>query len=117
VPHTITVDTTNETATVEFVDSHGNTTTQPDNFGSISFTSSDTAVLTVAADASNPLQGDLTPTGTPGTGVTISAAALDSAGNPLLEADGTTPFPTATSDAIDVNPGAPVGERLVVGPA
>lgn len=116
MPHEITVDTTNETATVEFVDDHGDTTTTPPNFASVNFTSSDDTVLTVAADAANALQGDLTPV-IVGTGVTISAQPVDADGQPLLEADGTTPFPTVTSDAIDVNPGAAAGERLTVGPA
>jgi hypothetical protein len=115
MPHTITVDTTNETATVAFTDDHGNATSPPAGFGSIAFESSDPSVLTVAADPTNPLVGNLTPTGTPGTGVTITAPAVDASGVQLMEADGVTPF-SATSEALDVTPGAPAGEQITLAP-
>lgn len=60
MPGQINVDTTNETVTLQFSDDHGDPTDAPAGV-QVTFTSSNTAVATVAADASNPLVGDITP--------------------------------------------------------
>jgi hypothetical protein len=101
----ITVDTTNETVTLQFVDDKGDATDAPAG-SAISFQTSDPNVATVAADPNNQLQGNITPVGV-GT-VQVSAVvtgANDPSGNPL-------PNPDPVS--LNVNPGAPVGERLVL---
>jgi hypothetical protein len=116
MPGQITVDTTNETVTLEWVDDKGDTNavapTSPD--GSpvvVTFTSDNDAVATVVADASSPLQGDITPVaeGSANIGATIA----DDQGNPVLEPDGVTPFSVA-SVAVTVGPGAAVGAALVL---
>jgi hypothetical protein len=107
----ITVDTTNETATVEFVDDKGDTNAAPPAGAVITFTSDNEAVATVAASAANPLVGDVTPVGE-GT-ANIGATIADASGNPIFEPnpDGTpstTPF-TVTPDQVTVGPGQAVG--------
>ena len=105
--HTITVDTTNETATVQYVDDHGDVLSAAPEGSTVAFASSDSAVATIAPDAANPLQGDITPVAV-GT-VTFSVSTTGADGNPL--------FADATSDSLTVNPGAAVGQRLTLGPA
>ena len=89
----ITVDTTGLTATVGFEDDHGDVTAEPVGDGSgivVSFSTSDTTVATIAPDAANPLQGDITLVAE-GT-VTFSGTVANTSGAPLVDADGTTPF-------------------------
>ena len=97
MPGSITVDTTNETATVSFVDDHGDTNATAPIAASgsplvVTFSSDNESVATVATDPANPLQGDITPVaeGTANISATIGYAD----GSPVLEADGSTPFPS-----------------------
>jgi hypothetical protein len=106
--HVIDVDTMNETATVTFVDSHGNAVPAPDG-AAVTFSSSDESIATIALDSVNLFQGNITPL-TPGqTDIGADVTGVnDSSGNPL-------PDPDAVG--LTVNPGAAAGERLTVGPA
>lgn len=91
----ITVDETSRTATLSFVDDHGDTdAAQPDG-STVTFSTDNPAVATVAADSSNPLQADITPAGEGSVNVTASVA--DAEGNAL--------FPDA-SFALTVTAGA-----------
>lgn len=105
----ISVDTANETATIEFVDDKGNKTDAPAN-ASVTFTSDNAAVATITTDPANPLQGNISPTGV---GTVMIGATIGGATGP----DGTTPLPNPDPVALTVNPGAAVGERLTVGEA
>src|ERR1700690_1834196 len=63
MPGQITVDTTNETATLLFVDDKGDTNAAPPANASgnavATFTSDNEATLTIATDSANPYQGDV----------------------------------------------------------
>lgn len=86
----ITVDTTDESATLQFLDDKGDTdAAQPDG-SVVSFASDNETVATVAVDATNPLKADITPVGE-GT-ANVSANIADADGNPIFEPDGVTPF-------------------------
>lgn len=107
MPGAITVDTTNETATVAFADDKGDPTAAP--VGAVaSFSSDNTAVATVAADAANPLQADVTPVGlgTANIAVTFNGTAL--------EADGTTAIPDPAPVTVTVSAGAATEESFVL---
>ena len=106
MPASITVDTTNATATAAWEDDHGDVTTAPANAAALVFGSDAPTVATVATDATNPAQGDITPVAV-GTFNVIVAAPLDTAGAPLLEADGVTAFAAP----------APVNVTVTAGPA
>jgi hypothetical protein len=109
MPGTIDVDTTNETATLSFVDDKGNATPAPAS-AVVTFSSDNPAVATVTSDPNNPLVADITPVapGSCNIGVTVAGA---------MEADGVTPIPNPDPVALTVNPGAAAGEQLVVGPS
>jgi hypothetical protein len=79
----ITVDTTNSTVTVAFYDDKGDVAAAPAGV-TVAFTSDNPAVLTVATDANNPLQGDITPVaeGTANISASITGAN-DPSGNPF----------------------------------
>lgn len=98
----ITVDTTNETATLAFLDDKGDVAATPAG-AIVTFTSDNEAVATVAADAANPLQGDVSPVSIGD--ANIGATVADASGNPILEPDGVTPFSVAPV-AISVSAGA-----------
>jgi hypothetical protein len=88
VGNSITVDTENATATVQFDDDKGNPTEAPS--GAVATFSSDTpSVLTIGSDPSWPLQGDLSPVGlgTANVSVTFSGTALDGSGNAIPDPD------------------------------
>lgn len=108
MPGTINVDTTNETVSLDFTDDKGNKTDAPAG-ATIAFTTSDATIATIAVDAANPLQGDITPAGAPGN-VQIGATSNGTA----LEADGTTAIPDPDSVTLTVDPGAAAGERLTL---
>ena len=113
-PVTITVDTTNEVATLEFVDDKGDTNAAAPDGAIVNFTSDNTAALTIETVAANPLQGDISVVGE---GVAnVGATITDASGNPLLEADGVTPWPSIETVAVTVDPGAAVGAQLSVEP-
>lgn len=105
----INIDTQNETITLGIVDRGGNSVPLPDG-ASIEFTTSDPTIATVTADPSNPLQGDIVPGGTAG------VVKLGSVGTGILEADGVTPVPDPEAQSLEVDPGAPAGERLTLAP-
>lgn len=111
VPGQISVDTVGESATIEWVDDRGDTNAPAPAGAVVTFTSDNPAVATVATDATNPLQGDVTPVaeGTANIGATIA----DASGNPILEPDGVTPF-TVASVAVTVGPGAADSATLVL---
>lgn len=83
MPGQINVDTTNETVTLQFADDHGDPTDAPAGV-QVAYSSSDTSVATVATDAGNPLQGDITPVavGTSDISVEITGATEPN-GNPF----------------------------------
>jgi hypothetical protein len=115
MPGQITVDTTNETAVVEFLDDHGDTNAAAPVAASgsplvVTFSSDTPTVATIATDSSNPLQGDVTPVGE-GT-ANLSATLAYEDGSPVLEADGVTPFPQPGAVAVTVSAGAAVGDAL-----
>jgi hypothetical protein len=103
----ISVDATNESAGVEWVDDHGDVLAQgPTDTGggavSVQLSSSDTSVLEVPAGGG---QLTLHAAGT----ATISGAAVDSAGNPYPP-DGQ----WTASSTVEVDPGAAAGFRVQV---
>lgn len=106
----ITIDTVNESATVEFLDDHGDVTNAP-NGAVVTFSSDNPAVLTIAPDPVVPYQGDVTPVavGSANVGATIA----DANGNPILEPDGVTPFAVASA-LVTVSPGPAATAELVL---
>lgn len=109
MPGTITVDTTNETATLTFVDDKGNETPAPAG-ATVTFASSDPNVATVASDPANPTVGAITPVG-------VGSADISVTVDGAMEADGVTPIPSPDAVTLTVDPGAAAGERLSVGPS
>lgn len=109
MPGQIDVDTTNETATLSFVDDKGNDTPAPAS-ATVTFSSDNPAVATVASDPANPLVADISPVAP---GDCNIAVTVDGA----MEPDGTTPIPSPDPVALHVDPGAAAGERLSVGPS
>jgi hypothetical protein len=101
---TITVDTTGLTATLGFEDDHGDAADAPAG-SAVSWSVDDTAVLTVAPDATNPFEADLTVVaeGTANLSATLTGA---------FEADGVTPI--ANPAAVALNVGAGPAEQAVV---
>jgi hypothetical protein len=114
----LTVDSANAVAILAFTDDHGDAVAPP--AGTLATATSDTpAVMTVGAavpgvDANNVpnIQFPLTEV-TAGT-ATLSAAATDPNGNPLLGPDGVTPIPAPAPVLVTVNPGAPADEVFTV---
>lgn len=96
MPGQITVDTTNEVATVGFFDDKGDVATAPDG-ATATFASDNEAVATVTPDPANPLSASVTPVseGTATISVNVSGAT-DPAGNPF----------TVDSVVVTVGPGA-----------
>lgn len=96
MPGQITVDTTNEVATVGFFDDKGDVATAPEG-ATASFASDNDAVVTVTPSTDNPLSAAVTPVaeGTANISVTIENAT-DPAGNPF----------TVDPVAVTVGPGA-----------
>ena len=111
MPGQITVDTTNETATVQFVDDKGDTNAAAPVGAVVTFTSDNVAVVTVAADPTNPLVANVTPV-TEGT-ANIGATIADASGAPILEPDGVTPFSVAPG-AVTVSAGPAGSAQLVL---
>ena len=117
MPGTITVDTTNETVTLGFVDDKGDTNAAPPVAASgaslvVTFASDNTAVATVAVDASSSVVGDITPVAEGTANISATLAYTD--GSPVLEADGVTAFPAPAAVAVTVGPGAAVGDALTL---
>lgn len=99
----ITVDTTNEQASVVFVDDKGDTDAPAPEGAVVTYTSDNEAVATVDST------GKVTPVaeGTANIGATIA----DASGNPIMEPDGTTPFAVQPVQ-VTVGPGQAVGAEL-----
>jgi len=108
MPGTIDVDTTNETATVSFVDDKGNETTAPAG-AVVTFASDDEAVATIAANPDDQLVGTITPVAPGSANISVLVTGA-------LEADGITPIASPDPVTLTVNPGAATGERLTLGP-
>jgi len=113
----ITVDTTNETVTLGFVDDHGDTNASPPAAASgaalvVTFASDNESVVTVATDGTNPLQGDISVLAEGTANISATLAYAD--GTPVVEADGVTPFPAPAAVAVTVSAGAAVGDDLVL---
>jgi len=114
----LTVDSANAVAILSFTDDHGDAVAPP--AGALATaTSSDTAVLTVGvavagADAAGVanIQFPLLEVAE-GTS-TLSVAATDAAGAPLLGPDGVTPIPAPEPVVVTVTPGAPAAEVFTV---
>src|SRR5215469_5465006 len=104
MPGQITVDTTNEAATVQFTDDHGDVVPAPDGTV-VTFASDNEGVVTVTPDETNPLSAKVTPVaeGTANVSVDI-AGATDPAGNPF----------TVAPVAITVSPGPAAEAGLVL---
>ena len=114
----LTVDSVNAVAVLAFEDDHGDPVPAP--AGALATaTSSDTAVLTVgAAVPGTDAAGNATIT-FPLTEVaegtsSLSVAATDANGNPLLGPDGVTPIPAPAPVDVTVSPGAPAAEVFTV---
>lgn len=102
----ITVDTLNETATLEFVDDRGNVTSPPTG-ASVTFVSSDPNIASIAADPANPFVGNITPANVGSVQLSVTTAnAVTASGAPIPDPDPV---------LLQVNPGAAAGERLTVG--
>lgn len=111
MPGQITVDTTNETVTLAWVDDKGDTDAAAPDGAVVTFTSDNEFVASVTADPANPLQGDVTAV-SEGT-ANLGAAIADAAGNPILEPDGVTPF-AVDPVTVTVSAGAAVGAALTL---
>lgn len=98
MPGSITIDTTNETAVLTFEDKIGDPTAAPTG-ATVVFASDNTAVATVAADAANPFQADVTPVG-------LGTANISAALTGALEPDGVTAIPNPAPVAVTVSAGA-----------
>lgn len=103
----LTVDTANAQATLEYVDDKGDTNAVAPAGTVATFTSDNPAALTIdATSGAISIVGE----GVSNVGVTLA----DASGNPLLEADGVTPWTTPDPVAVTVDPGAAVGAQLAV---
>lgn len=109
----ITVDTAagEENATLAFVDDKGDTDAAAPAGAVVTFTSDNPSVATVATNADNALQGDITPVaeGTANIGATIA----DGSGNPIMEPDGLTPF-SVSPVTVTVSAGGATGAELTL---
>jgi len=117
-PMPLTVDSVNAVAVLSFEDDHGDAVAPP--AGALATaTSSDTAVLTVGASVPGTDANGVATITFPLTEVaegtsSLSVAATDANGNPLLGPDGVTPIPAPAAVAVTVNPGAPAAEVFTV---
>lgn len=102
----LTVDSTNKTMTVGFLDDKGDTTTAPAG-ASVSFGSDNPAAATVAADATDPWSGDITVVAE---GSGNFTAALYGA----MEADGVTAIADPAPAPFTVGPGPAASASLTV---
>lgn len=102
LPGQITVDTTNETATLQFVDRVGEPTATPDG-AVISWSTDGPGVATAAVAGDDQTVAAISPTGAGDCNVLADVSGA-------TEPDGS-PFPQA-SVPIHVDPGAAVGDRI-----
>lgn len=114
----LTVDSASAVAILSFTDDHGDAVAPP--AGALATAvSSDTAVLTVGAGVpgtdANGVANIQFPLAEVAEGTsTLSVAATDASGNPLLGPDGATPIPAPAPVTVTVNPGAPAAEVFTV---
>lgn len=106
MPGQINIDTKNETAKLSFTDDHGNATAAPAG-ATVAYTSDATTVATVAADAADPYQADVTPVG-------LGTATISAALSGALEADGVTPIPNPSPVVVTVGPGPASGAAFML---
>lgn len=116
MPGQITVDTTNETVSLAFVDDKGDTDATAPVAASGSplaatYASSDESVVTVDNDTANPLEGDITVVGEGTADISVELAYED--GTPVQEADGSD-FPVPAPVTVTVSAGEAVGASLVL---
>lgn len=78
----ITVDTTDGSVTLAFTDDKGDPTAAPDGV-TVSYSIDNTSVCTVAADATNPLEGDLSPVAIGSFNLSASVTGSYANGNPI----------------------------------
>lgn len=109
MPGAITVDTTNETATVEFVDDKGDVATAPVGV-TVLVTSSDPSLTVGTPDPSTPNTFPLVPTIVGS--ADVSATFTNADGTPAIEPNGT-PF-SVTSTTVTIAAGAAAGASLVL---
>ena len=114
----LTVDSANAVAILSFTDDHGDAVAPPDGVLATA-ASSDTTILTVGAGVPGADVNGIANIQFPLTEVaegtsTLTAAATDANGNPLLGPDGVTPIPAADPVVVTVNPGAPAAEVFTV---
>jgi hypothetical protein len=114
----LTVDSANAVAILSFEDDHGDAVAPP--AGALATaTSSDTAVMTVGAAVAGADAAGIAniqfPLAEVTTGTsTLSVAATDASGAPLLGPDGVTPIPAPAPVVVTVNPGAAAAEVFTV---
>jgi hypothetical protein len=101
----MTVDTTNETVELQFIDDRQNQTSAPP--GAAVTWSDPNGVVNFTPDPDNPFRAQVVPTGTPGNAqITPNVVGFnDASGNPV---------PNPNPETVRVDPGAAVGERLVL---
>jgi hypothetical protein len=113
MPGAITVDTTNETVTLAWLDDKGDTNAAaPSNASGAAvplFTSDNPAVATVGTG--NP--ASVTPVAEGTANIGVGPLAYPD-GTPVLEADGVTPVPAPVPAAVTVSAGAAVGDALTL---
>lgn len=103
----INVDTTNETVELELVDDKDDALPMPAG-ASVTFSASDPSVVTINVDPNNPLKGDIVPE-------KAGTVDLSSVGSGITDANGNA-LPDPAPVSLQVDPGAPAGERLVLSP-
>lgn len=101
----INVDTTTSKARLTWVDDHGDTDATPPTNAAATWSSDNPAVLTVAADPSDPLAAVITPVAEGS--ANISVTLTDSTTGAALTLPDGTPFPAPT----------PVTQAVTAGPA
>lgn len=110
MPGQITVDTTNEVATLAFEDDHGDLNAAPPSNESgpavVSYTSDTPTAATI-----DPTSGAITPVAEGVTNIGV-APLLYPDGSQVFEADGVTPFPVPDPVPVTVGAGAAVGDAL-----
>ena len=117
-PEMLTVDSANAVAILSFEDDHGDPVAPPAGVLATA-TSSDIAVLTVGAAVAGADANGVANIQFPllevaeGTS-TLTVAATDASGAPLLGPDGVTPIPAPEPVVVTVAPGAPAAEVFTV---
>jgi hypothetical protein len=114
----LSIDSANAVAVFSFEDKDNDPVAPPAGVLA-TVTSSDTSVLTVGAavagtDANGVANIQFPLTEVAAGSSTLTVAATDASGNPLLGPDGVTPIPAPAPVTVTVNPGAPAQEIFTV---